>query len=60
MARYIDADKAIARLKASPIFQNICLDGYFIREAVCDLLNNMPTVDASQMKGEKNDRTEQP
>lgn len=53
MARYIDADKAIARVKASPIFQNICLDGYVLREAVCDLIKNMPTVEITPQNKEK-------
>lgn len=50
MARYIDVDKAIAKVKASPRFQNICMDGYVLREYVCDLLNSMPTVDINRKK----------
>lgn len=48
MPRFIDADKAIARVKASPILQNICLDGYFVRGAICDLLDNMARANASK------------
>lgn len=38
MARYIDADRLIERLKASPIFQDFNTDGYFIRDMVIDLV----------------------
>lgn len=55
MARYIDADKVIARIKASPIFQNICLDGYFIREAMVDLINGMATDNNEQREKEATD-----
>lgn len=44
MARYIDADKFAARIKASPAFRNIN-DGLLLQRAVIDLLNNMPTAD---------------
>lgn len=45
MARYIDADKLIARLKVSPIFQDFGTDGYFIRDMVIDLVENQHTAD---------------
>lgn len=38
MARYIDANRLIERLKASPIFQDFNTDGYFIRDMVIDLV----------------------
>ena len=38
MARYIDADRLIERLKVSPIFQDFNTDGYFIRDMVIDLV----------------------
>ena len=34
MSRYIDADKLEARLNASPAFQNMGQDGYFLKEIV--------------------------
>ena len=43
MARYIDLDKAIARLKASPAFPNMGTDGYFLLAVVKNLLKKQPT-----------------
>lgn len=45
MARYIDLDKAIERLKASPAFSNMGTDGYFLLDVVENLLNKQPTAD---------------
>ena len=45
MARYIDADKLVDRLKVSPIFQDFNTDGYFIRDMVIDLVGCQPTAD---------------
>ena len=45
MARYIDLDKAIERLKASPAFPNFGTDGYFLLDVVEDLLKQQPTAD---------------
>lgn len=45
MARYIDLDKAIERLKASPAFSNMGTDGYFLLDIVENLLNKQPTAD---------------
>lgn len=45
MARYIDADKFIERLKASPAFHNMGMDGYFLLDVVETLLKNFPTAD---------------
>lgn len=39
MARYIDADKLIERINASPVFPNMGQDGYFLRDFVIDLIN---------------------
>ena len=47
MARYIDADNFKLRIKASPAFPNIGMDGYFLLDVVIDLLNNMPTADVT-------------
>ena len=45
MARFIDADKLIERLKVSPIFQDFGMDGYFIRDMVIDLVECQHTTD---------------
>lgn len=45
MPRYTDADKFTERIQASPAFPNMGMDGYFLRNVVCDLLDNMPTSD---------------
>lgn len=50
MARYIDLDKAIERLKASPAFPNFGTDGYFLLDVVVDLLKQQPTADVDQLK----------
>ena len=51
MPRYIDADKAIALIKAAPVLKNICLDGYFIREYICDLIKGIPTAEVEPKSG---------
>ena len=45
MPRFIDADKFIERIKVSPAFPNMGMDGYFLREVVINMLGNMPTAD---------------
>ena len=45
MARYIDADKLIERIEASPSFQNFGMDGYFLRDLVINLINRQPMVE---------------
>ena len=47
MARYIDADKFIERLKASPAFPNMGMDGYFLLDVVENLLKKFPTADVA-------------
>ena len=47
IARYIDADKFIERLKASPAFPNMGMDGYFLLDVVENLLKNSPTADVA-------------
>lgn len=41
--RYIDLDKAIERLNASPAFPNMGMDGYFLLGVVKNLLEKQPT-----------------
>lgn len=53
MVRYIDADKLVDRLKASPIFQNFGADGYYIRDAVIDLVERQQTVYPTEKGGRK-------
>ena len=43
--KYIDLNKAIERLKASPAFPNMGTDGYFLLGVVEDLLKKLPTAD---------------
>ena len=43
MPRYIDLDKAIERLNASPAFPNMGMDGYFLLGVVKNLLEKQPT-----------------
>lgn len=50
MKRYIDLDKAIERLNASPAFPNLGTDGYFLLGVVEDLLNNLPTADVADVR----------
>lgn len=45
MPRYVDLDKAIERLKASPAFPNFGTDGYFLLNVVEDLLKHLPIAD---------------
>ena len=53
MARYIDLDKAIERIEGSPAFPNMGMDGYFLRDVVCDLLKKQPAADvAPKSEGE--------
>jgi hypothetical protein len=47
MARYIDADKFIERLKVSPAFLNMGMDGYFLLDVVENLLKKFPTADVA-------------
>ena len=47
MARYIDADKFIERLNASPTFPNMGTDGYFLLGVVEDLLKMQPAADVA-------------
>jgi hypothetical protein len=47
MERYIDADKFIERLKASPAFPNMGMDGYFLLDVVENLLKKFPTADVA-------------
>ena len=42
MARYIDADALKRRIYASPIFFHFGEDGFFIRDAVLDLIDKFP------------------
>ena len=46
---YIDLNKALERLNASPAFPNMGADGYFLLGVVEDLLKNLPTVDAVEV-----------
>lgn len=43
MERYIDADALKRRIYASPMFFHFGEDGFFIRDAVLDLIENFPT-----------------
>lgn len=45
MQRYIDADKFAERLRVSPAFPNMGMDGHFLRGVVLNMLDNMPTAD---------------
>ena len=45
MARYIDADTFMERLKASPAFSNMGMDGYFLLDVVEELLKKFPAAD---------------
>ena len=47
--RYIDADKLVARINASPVFSNIGTDGFFIRDCVLDLIDTQPTADVVEV-----------
>ena len=47
MARYIDLDKAMERLNASPAFPNMGMDGYFLLDVVENLLKKQPTADVA-------------
>ena len=41
--KYIDKEKLVERLMASPIFPNLGQDGYFVREFLLDLIYKFPT-----------------
>ena len=45
MSRYIDADKFKARINASPAFQNMGQDGFFLKELILNILDGQPTAD---------------
>lgn len=48
--RFIDADKFIERLNASPAFPNMGMDGYFLLGVVEDLLKSFPTADVVEVR----------
>ena len=50
MERYIDLDKAIERLKASPAFPNFGTDGYFLLGVVVELLEQQPNADVISLE----------
>lgn len=50
MSRYIDADRLEARIKASPAFQNMGQDGFFLREVVLQILAGQPTADVVEVR----------
>ena len=47
--RYIDADKLIKRLNASPAFPNVGTDGFFLLGVVEDLVRLQPTADVAEV-----------
>lgn len=47
MARYIDAEKLVERLKVSPVFKDFKTDGYFIRDMVIDLVECQQIADVA-------------
>ncbi len=47
MERYIDVDKLKKRIYASPMFFHFGEDGFFIRDAVLDLIEKFPTEKAT-------------
>ena len=49
MSRYIDADKFIERLNASPAFPNMGTGGYFLLGVVEDLLKSFLTADVVEV-----------
>jgi len=46
---YIERGALIARLKASPLFSNVGMDGRFVRGAVVDLIEKQPTADVVEV-----------
>ena len=50
MNRYIDTDKLKARLNASPAFQNMGQDGFFLKEVVLNILDGQPTADVVEVR----------
>ena len=49
MSRYIDAEKLEARLNASPAFQNMGQDGFFLKEVVLNILDGQRTADVVEV-----------
>lgn len=47
--RYIDADKLVARINASPVFSNMGTDGFFIRECVLNLIDCLSAADVVEV-----------
>ena len=47
--RYIDADKFAERLRVSPAFPNMGMDGHFLRDVVLNMLDNTPTADVVEV-----------
>ncbi|MBE6555537.1 MAG: hypothetical protein E7663_04815 [Ruminococcaceae bacterium] len=54
MSKYIDLEKAIERLNASPAFSNFGADGYFLLGVVEDLLNKQPAADILEKLTDEN------
>ena len=50
MARYIDAETLVERIKASSAFPNMREDGYFLLGCVCNLIESQPTVDVQDVR----------
>ncbi|MBO5715552.1 MAG: hypothetical protein J6S23_04060 [Clostridia bacterium] len=51
MARYVDVDVLVERIKASPAFPNMGMDGYFLRDVVLNLIERLPKVTITQNVG---------
>ena len=49
MKEYIEREALIQRLNASPIFTNFGEDGFFIRNAVLDIIEKQPTADVVEV-----------
>ena len=47
MAGYIDVDRLVERIKASPAFPNMGMDGYFLRDVVLNLIEKQPKVNTT-------------
>lgn len=50
MSKYIDAEKLLQRLEASPIFYNFGEDGTFIKEFVMELIQRQPTINPDEIR----------
>lgn len=50
MAKYIDKEKLLQRLEASPIFNNFGEDGAFIKEFVLELIQRQPTINPDEIR----------